>query len=368
VLGVSKPPIALSPGEPQLEAVPLATRISAIGGTTLTLQTNTNNAGWVAGMPDWLKLPVTTGFAVNQILVNGVLRTCTGIVTATSLAGCTAAPAGGYANGTVVSRTRPDGSVINTTITPAVAAGATTYTVASTAGFFQASRTFFAGEDPVTCTGYAPAAFQLTGCTWGAGTVAVNDPIYTGATTAANTPLLHGFIKIEKQNAANVWSDVTLEILNLGFAGRNQSGDLCADPTPNAVIRIQRLRDSGLGAGGCAGANNYAAPTIAGVNQSAYDYWPNMLFDPREAGTRTVATTADMAAGGLFSYIALDVGNVKRWFAGAIGATGSQAWDNNGYIVYFSDRRGDHNENAADIETGEYGFEDSINTAGAVCA
>ena len=76
--------------------------------------------------------------------------------------------------------------------------------------------------------------------------IAVNDPVYSGATTAVNTPLLNGFIKIEKQDVAGVWTDVTLELLNLGFAGRNQAGHLCADPTPNAVLRFQRLRDNGL--------------------------------------------------------------------------------------------------------------------------
>ena len=83
-----------------------------------------------------------------------------------------------------------------------------------------------------------------------------DDPIYTGATTAAGTPLLNGFIKIEKQNAAGVWSDVTLEILNLGFAGRNQEGIRRGDPTPDAVIRLQRFRDNGFPAGMCtAGAD-----------------------------------------------------------------------------------------------------------------
>ena len=35
------------------------------------------------------------------------------------------------------------------------------------------------------------------------------------------TPLADGFLKIERQNRDGVWSDVTVEILNLGFTGRN---------------------------------------------------------------------------------------------------------------------------------------------------
>src|SRR5262249_13902900 len=55
-----------------------------------------------------------------------------------------------------------------------------------------------------------------------------------------------------------------------------------------------------------------------------------------------------------------DVKNLSRWFAGTIGASGNQALNVNGFTVYFSDRRGNHN--AAGAETGEYGNEDVVNT------
>lgn len=364
VVGAGRPPVAAAAPDPVTAGV--FTRVSAIAGTTLTIQSAAAAGGpWNNVMPDWLRLPAVGAQPVNTIVVSpgGVPsnKVCAGVITATQFQGCPAAPAGGYAAGTQVTRVTPEGLTILTTINPAVAAGATTYTVVSTARFTAATRYFFVGEDPVTCSGIN--GNTLTGCTWGAGTLAVNDPAYLGSTVAAGTPLLHGFIKIEKQNAAGVWSDVTLELLNLGFAGANQAGAACADPTPNAVIRLQRLRDSGLGAGGCAGQANYS------TSLNAADFWPNNLFDARESGTRLVATTAGMNLGGVFSYVALDVANLRRWFAGAIGATGAQALNNNGYIVYFSDRRGDHNETiAGDPETGEYGNEDSINTANAVWA
>ena len=74
-----------------------------------------------------------------------------------------------------------------------------------------------------------------------------------------------------------------------------------------------------------------------------------------------------MRAGGVMGYVTLDVANLNRWFLGTIGTTGDEAVNNNGYIVYFSDRRGDHNEGAAtaNAETGEYGAEDFINPADA---
>ena len=60
-------------------------------------------------------------------------------------------------------------------------------------------------------------------------------------------------------------------------------------------------------------------------------------------------------------YIELDVNNLRRWFQGTIGASGSNAMNVTGYVVYFSDRRG--NRNAANVETGELGFEDIVNPA-----
>ena len=79
----------------------------------------------------------------------------------------------------------------------------------------------------------------------------------------AGTPLLNGFIKIEKQNAAGVWSDVTLELLNLGFAGPNQGrATLCGDPTPNAVIRLQRFRDNGLTGGQLRRRSGHHLPAV----------------------------------------------------------------------------------------------------------
>ena len=93
-------------------------------------------------------------------------------------------------------------------------------------------------------------------------------------------PVLGGFIKIEIQRPGTtptngVWQDVTGEVLGLGISGRNLAdadqaiasrwnkvpdtalpalpfanwppaagtGDICAEPHPNAIIRLQRVRD-----------------------------------------------------------------------------------------------------------------------------
>lgn len=171
-----------------------------------------------------------------------------------------------------------------------------------------------------------------------------------GVKTAVGTAILGGFIKIELQNQAGVWQDVTLEVLNLGIADRQWADPAtgnpgCADPNPNAIIRLERLKD-----------NN------ACLNGSlvATDYVPNVLYDTREGVLRD--STADATPpqfGGIMHYIELDVNNLRRWILGNIGVSGVNAQNVNGYTVYFSDRRG--NRNAAGAETGEYGFEDLVN-------
>ena len=50
-------------------------------------------------------------------------------------------------------------------------------------------------------------------------------------------------------------------------------------------------------------------------------------------------TPTTMYLGGVMHYIELDVNNLCRWFTGAIGASGANAMNTTGYVVYFSDRR-----------------------------
>ena len=68
-----------------------------------------------------------------------------------------------------------------------------------------------------------------------------------GARTPAGTPLLDGFLKIEMQTQAGSWQDVTIEILNQGIGGRQLLAPAwgCAEVSPDAIIRIQRLTKDG---------------------------------------------------------------------------------------------------------------------------
>jgi hypothetical protein len=176
-----------------------------------------------------------------------------------------------------------------------------------------------------------------------------------GLRVPQNTPLLGGFLKVEVQNAMGIWSDVTLEFLNLGIASPayrtpNPGGAMCADRWPDAILRLQRQLDEG---GNCFSNGESFGNTAAHARR----YVPNVLYDPREGLLRDNAP-ANMQFAGLMHYIELDVRNLSRWFQGAIGVSGNQALNVNGYTVYFSDRRG--NRNGAQ-ETGEFGFEDIVN-------
>jgi len=216
-----------------------------------------------------------------------------------------------------------------------------------------APESFFVNNQLISCTGYG--ATTLTGCTL-ASSVANNSTLTTAALSNAGTGTVGGFIKIERGNTDGSWTDVTMEILNYGIGGPNLAGAGCGDPTPNAIIRLQRLRDNALTT--C----SYAAGTV----QRSSDYWPNVLFDTREGVTWDAAVT-NLPLGGVIHYVGVDVANLAKWFAGGApytAGTGSLAKiDNTGFTLYFSDRR--NNRNASSQETGEYGWEDVINPSSA---
>jgi hypothetical protein len=327
-----------------------------------------------------------------------------------------------------------------------------------------------------------------------------------GTSPTYGTPIITGFIKIDAQTSygspCGTWKDVTLEILGLGYAGKNinpvpQSFDgvtlnknwgattalmqgvstrlgtmgptpplpttpavdpntggtvqmiyqnapvfpavanaiftpalfnknTCPDPHPNAVIRLERIRDNPSSVNiqtGTIGVSLPVTSTVAelcGVDPSAavptlprlrttpaslpatsaatwvpqpFDFWPNTLFDTREGYNRQATPTGTyvvgaatpsyantVTLGGVMNYIELDVNNLARWFSGAIGASGPLTEDPNvapnNFVVYISDRRGNYAPpgtiagtwpplSPSGKETGEYGWGDFVNPSGA---
>jgi hypothetical protein len=205
-------------------------------------------------------------------------------------------------------------------------------------------------------------------------------------------PTIGGFIKIEIQRnpPAVGWQDVTMEILNHGIAGRNITsrnaantagtavwngapGDNGAvpvstcplEPMPNSILRLQRVRDVPQAAG-----FNQCGQNGANMSQDTHDYWPLALYDTRESqfrdGLRDIIpnTPYMIRLGGIMNYLELDIANLSRWLQGLgayAGGSGTSAKNENGFVVYFSDRRNNRNP-ATNRETGEYGMEDVVNT------
>src|SRR6185503_16180557 len=103
-----------------------------------------------------------------------------------------------------------------------------TLTMAQTTRY--STNTFWAMNTPalngtdvlVTCTGFQLGVVlphSLTGCNVTTALVA-GATVESGALTdAANTGLIGGFIKIERQDSNKQWHDVTMEILNYGISG-----------------------------------------------------------------------------------------------------------------------------------------------------
>jgi hypothetical protein len=239
-----------------------------------------------------------------------------------------------------------------------------------------------------------------------------DNAIRDGYRTTPGTSSIGGFILINRQDRDGTWTDVTKAVLNLGFAGKRLSdgvapaqpydyvpnfANTCVNAHRNAIIRLQRVRDSLAGAAGC----------TAVVTTAAADYWPNVLYDPREGmlrddnGGRPVAPAGAptysydrLYWSGVMHYAELDVNNLRRWLRGDIGntnaaacinggGTGTCPMDVTGFVVYFSDRRGNKGLGpnnvmqvaptvtavaggievtyGDDAETGELGFEDNIN-------
>jgi hypothetical protein len=268
-----------------------------------------------------------------------------------------------------------------------------------------------------------------------------------------NFSIIKGFIKIEAQlqpygSPCGTMQDVTIEVLGLGYVGRNinpvtqsyngvaltpqwvqpSAGTLvplpaglpgaalgfqnapvmnvlptaaytgaalgtCPDPHPNALIRLERVRDNpssipwtdqtkvpkpapAIATTAQACGYDWVTNTALALNPS--DFWPNVLFDSREGTLRDVTMSAANlpTLNGAMHYIEVDTKNVTRWFGGLIGASGPNTKDPvvapNNFLVYLSDRRGNYVQTPtwtngwpplsfSRHETGEYGWDDLVN-------
>ena len=231
------------------------------------------------------------------------------------------------------------------------------------------------GVFPLPTSGAAGAAYNVQNGYW----------------VVPQYPIITGCIKIDYQNVAGTaFVDVTQAILKQGFTGRNLNpqtaaadaanpspkrtalpaapvaASACADPSAAAIIRLARVRDNpSFAAGGC------GVPSVNTANEHGTDFWPNVLFDAREANQRDVALAVNAAnpngqltlAGAMY-YVELDVKNLAAWIVANAGVVNNQT----GYTLYFSDRRGNLADpaspasvGAGPLKTAAFGYEDFVN-------
>jgi Tfp pilus assembly protein PilX len=192
-----------------------------------------------------------------------------------------------------------------------------------------------------------------------------------GETTTNPTSPTGAWLRVEYLNQANpaIWVGVTTEWLRYGFGrtfnvvptgpygSANQNS-----VNPQAILILQQLR------------NGLAASSAIGSG-SQNNWFPINFYDPREGEMRDDNTQSNSTCSvqGIMNAVELDTGNLALWLRGASPYTSGSGLsvnytNQNGYLLYFSDRRGmlpDPNAPAPYTNTtyGEAGLEDVVNAA-----
>jgi hypothetical protein len=209
--------------------------------------------------------------------------------------------------------------------------------------------------------------------------------------TSSSWNLLDGYLRVEYRASDGTYTPVTQEWLELGFA-RGFLPPTAASPNsvhPNAILILQQkadrantwnsatgswvatpdgVEDPGIPANKPPIPPELAIDATTGTNYTGSatrnNWYPINMYDAREGELReNQRTSTTCHVGGVMNLVEIDVGNLKKWLAGTIGTSGKNVeyTSQNGYILYFSDRRGMIVNPNTGTKNGEYGFEDVIN-------
>ncbi len=191
---------------------------------------------------------------------------------------------------------------------------------------------------------------------------------------AQDWPLLSGWLRVEIRKTDGTWVGVTREWLQFGFSRNpaisdSEHGSTYTNTDGTApILYLQQSADRNAN-GTAATETNTTAGTIANpikggnyLKYEPYAYYPLNLYDTREGEVRDNTQSAGSCSlNGIMNVVELDVGHLRNWLLGSFGASGQLA-DNtvsNGYILYFSDRRG--NGDKAAHSDGGYDYLDTVN-------
>lgn len=212
-------------------------------------------------------------------------------------------------------------------------------------------------------------------------------PLAAAFAPGTEWPLINGWLLVEAKWAADGnWHGVTKEWMQLGFARgltppaapatntltyNNGGGTVTDTNHKNAILYLETQADR-AGNGVINTADAFGSPggvKVAGAG-TQYNWYPINMYDAREGENWDVTAVAANTGtpNGIMNSVELDVGNLKRWLAGTNGVAGTgpnvDYVTENGYILYFSDRRGmQYSPFSATVLQGEYGFEDVVNYA-----
>lgn len=250
---------------------------------------------------------------------------------------------------------------------------------------------------------------------------------------SATWNLIDGWLRVEYLNSSGAWVAVTNEWLALGFArGMTPPTATGTNPiNPNAILLLQEPADRAVTAGGAVPTEASLTPlsgspvgvagttpvcntvsagkctawqdtppqvlvdsttspvwpygiTTAAMNAapsastqplqslSRFNWYPINFYDAREGEVRDngVATNS-CTSNGIMNAVEIDVGNLQQWLTGAIGTSGTNvnSTTQNGYVLYFSDRRGMLPNptlyGTSFTKSGDSGLEDVINASSA---
>jgi Tfp pilus assembly protein PilX len=175
------------------------------------------------------------------------------------------------------------------------------------------------------------------------------------------------WLRVEYKNSQDKWVGITQQWLQYGFArayntpptipgplNTNAPGPNQNSINPHAILILQQLSSNAT--------NN--KKTTGATSQNAW--YPINFYDTREGEPRDV--NVGCTVNGIMNAVEIDVGNLGQWLAGQ-GVYGGGSGklvnyaDQNGYVLYFSDRRGElPNPNQGNITSGESGLEDVVNS------
>ena len=267
------------------------------------------------------------------------------------------------------------------------------------------------------CSSFAGAL--PAGCGTGAATPPAPYYAVQNQGNASVWNLIDGYLYVEYEDTSGVWHNVTNEWLGLGFArglaaptapgtnpinpnailllqepaDRNGNSSFTNPPAPPAATGIAPICSHYNGLGVCTGTwSNPLPPEVlpdaasktpyfgytttatpapaagsstfapTGQSVSMFNWYPINFYDAREGEVRAgdqgnnSCTTA-----GLQNAVEIDVGNLNQWLLGSTSGKAVNTAAQNGYILYFSDRRGMLPNPAVGYKTGESGLEDVIN-------